>query len=239
VSGATSSIHRPGESRVVSLLPAAERQRLLQRCERMDMKSKQLLFEANGPISHVYFPLSGMASMVLKAESGTAVEVGTVGNEGMVGMPVYLGAKSSPTEGVWQVSGETLRMPAEDLSAALEREGELRFVLQRFSQALMNQISQSVLCNHHHPIEKRLARWLLMTHDRVGADQFDLIEEHMGQMLAVRPPAAVATAGALEEAGLIRYDRGHLTIVDRPGLEASACECYEVVRREFERLLGA
>lgn len=239
MTGATGSIHRLGESRVLALLPAAERERILQRCDRMAMEAKQVLFKSNGAIPHVYFPLSGMASMVLKTQSGAAVEVGTVGNEGMVGMPVYLGAKSSPTEGIWQVSGETLRMTAEDLTQELEKEGELRFVLQRFNQALMNQISQSVLCNNLHPIEQRLSRWLLMTHDRAGTDEFGLKEEYMAQMLAVRPATAVAAARVLEKAGLIRYNSGNLTVVDRRGLQASSCECYEVVRREFERLLRA
>jgi CRP-like cAMP-binding protein len=239
VTGATSSIHRLGESRVLALLPAAERERILQRCDRMFIEAKQVLFKSNEAIAHVYFPLSGMASMVLKSKSDVTVEVGTVGNEGMVGMPVYLGAKSSPTEAVWQVSGETLRMTAEDLTQELEKDGELRFVLQRFNQALMNQISQSVLCNHTHPMEQRLSRWLLTTRDRAGTDEFGLNEQHMAQMLAVRPATAVAAAGELEKAGLICYSGGKVTIVERRRLEASSCECYEVVRREFERLLRA
>jgi CRP-like cAMP-binding protein len=224
---------------VLALLPKRERQRVLHRCERIAMEARQVLFKANGSIPHVYFPLSGMASMVLTTQNGTTVEVGTVGNEGMVGMPVYFGAKSSPTEGVWQVSGETLRMTAKDFQLEVEKGGELRFVLQRFSQALMNQISQSVLCNHLHPIEQRLSRWLLMTHDRAGTDEFGLTQQYVAQMLAVRRPSVTVAAGMLQKAGLIRYTRGKLTVVDRARLEASSCECYAVVRREFERLLSA
>jgi CRP-like cAMP-binding protein len=152
-------------------------------------------------------------------------------------MPVYFGARSSPTEGVWQVSGEGSRMKAKDFKGELERGGELRFVLQRFSQALMNQISQTVLCTQLHPIEQRLSRWLLMTHDRAGIDQFQLTQKYVAQMLAVRRASVTVAAGILQQAGLIRYTRGNLTVVDRARLEASSCECYEVVRREFERLL--
>ncbi len=235
--GARSSVHRPGESRVLALLPAEERARILDLCERTPMEAKQVIFKSNGAIPHVYFPLSGMASMVLSTQNGATVEVGTVGNEGMVGMPVYFGAKSSPTEGVWQVSGETLRMTAKDFKQELERRGRLHPVLQRFSQALMNQISQTLLCNQLHPMEQRLSRWLLMTHDRAGTDQFDLTQKFVAQMLAVRRPSVTVAAGILQKAGLIRYRRGSLTVVDRGGLEASSCECYDVVRREFERLL--
>ena len=237
MTGAPRSIHRAGESRVLALLPKVERVRILERCERMAMEAHRVLFNANAAIAHVYFPLSGMASMVLSTKSGASVEVGTVGNEGMVGMPVYFGAKSSPTEGIWQVAGETLRMTAKDFTRQLEKGGELRFVLQRFSQALINQISQSVLCNHLHPMGQRLSRWLLMTHDRAGVEEFGLTQEYIAQMLAVRRASVTEAAGMLQKAGLIRYTRGKVTVVNRGGLEANSCECYQIVRREFERLL--
>ena len=237
MAGARSLVHRRGESRVLALLPKAERQRVRERCDQIPIEARQVLFKSNGPIQHVYFPLSGMASMVLNTPNGMTVEVGTVGNEGMVGMPVYFGAKSSPTEGIWQVSGETLRMTAKDFTQEIERDGELRFVLQRFSQALLNQISQSVLCNHLHPIEQRLSRWLLMTHDRAGTDEFGLTQQFVAQMLAVRRASVTVAAGILQKAGFIRYRRGTLTVLDRRRLEASSCECYDVVRRELERLL--
>jgi CRP-like cAMP-binding protein len=237
VVGAPSSVHRRGESRVLALLPREERERIIGRCERIAMEAKQVIFKSNGAIPYVYFPLSGMASMVLSTKAGATVEVGTVGNEGMVGMPVYFGAKSSPTEGVWQVTGQSLRMTAKDFKQELDKDGRLHPVLQRFSQALMNQISQTLLCNQLHPMEQRLSRWLLMTHDRAGTDQFGLTQKFVAQMLAVRRPSVTVAAGILQKAGLIRYSRGSLTVVDRVGLEASACECYDVVRREFERLL--
>jgi len=237
MTASVTSVHRKGENRVLALLPRAERERILGRCERVAAEAKVILFRANASIGHVYFPLSGMASMVLSSRSGATVEVGTVGNEGMVGLPVYFGAKSSPTEGLWQVSGEALRMKAKDFMHELERGGALRSVLQRFSQALVNQISQSVLCTNLHRIDRRLARWLLMTHDRAGTDEFELTQQFVAQMLAVRRPSVTVAAGILQKAGLIRYTRGKLTVIDRGRLEASSCECYEVVKKEFERLL--
>lgn len=148
MNASASSVHRKGENRVLALLPKSERERILARCERVVAEAKVNIFRANAAIGHVYFPLSGMASMVLTSHSGATVEVGTVGNDGMVGLPVYFGAKSSPTEGIWQVSGEALRMKAKDFMQELEKGGVLRSVLQRFSQALMNQISQSILCTN-------------------------------------------------------------------------------------------
>jgi CRP-like cAMP-binding protein len=239
VTGAAGSVHRKGENRVLALLPRAERERILARCERVTTEAKGILFRANGSIGHVYFPLSGMASMVLSSRSGATVEVGTVGNEGMVGLPIYFGAKSSPTEGMWQVSGEALRMKAKDFVRELDRGGVLRSVLQRFSQTLINQISQSILCTNLHRIDRRLARWLLMTHDRAGSDEFGLTQQFVAQMLAVRRPSVTVAAGILQKAGLIRYTRGSLTVVDRGRLEASSCECYAVVKKESERLLQA
>jgi CRP-like cAMP-binding protein len=237
VTGAAGSVHRKGENRVLALLPKSERERILARCERVVTEAKVILFRPNAAIGHVYFPLSGMASMVLTSRSGATVEVGTVGNEGMVGLPIYFGAKSSPTEGIWQVSGEALRMKTKDFVQELDNGGVLGTVLQRFSQALINQISQSVLCTNLHRIDRRLARWLLMTHDRAGTNEFGLTQQFVAQMLAVRRPSVTVAAGILQKAGLIRYARGNLAVVDRARLEASSCECYEVVKKESERLL--
>jgi CRP-like cAMP-binding protein len=165
------------------------------------------------------------------------VEVGTVGNEGMLGLPVFLGADSSPGAAFCQVPGRALRMPAEALRAAASVEGPLRDLLQRYAQALMDQIAQSAACNRAHSTEERLCRWLLMTHDRVGADRFPLTQEFLGQMLGVRRAGVSATASILQRAGFIRYSRGTITITDRAGLESASCGCYRVVRDEFDRLL--
>jgi CRP-like cAMP-binding protein len=169
---------------------------------------------------------------------GLAVEVGTIGNEGMVGTPVLLGADLSPTRAFAQVPGEALRMRTVLFKEEMQNGGPLPDLVRRYTQAMVNQISQSVACNHLHSVGQRMCRWLLMTHDWVGADEFPLTHEFLAQMLGVRRPSVSVVAGILQKAGLIRYHRGRITVLDRKGLEAASCECYEVVRKESDRLLG-
>jgi CRP-like cAMP-binding protein len=169
---------------------------------------------------------------------GRAVEFGTVGNEGMIGLPLFLGADRSPHRAFTQVPGDALRMRAEDFREEMGRQGQLAGLLRRYNQALMNQMAYSVACNRLHSVEERMCRWLLMTHDRVGADRFPMTQEFLAQMLGVRRPSVTVVAGVLQKAGLIAYARGWVVILDRAGLEAASCECYRVVRDDFERLLG-
>jgi CRP-like cAMP-binding protein len=156
----------------------------------------------------------------------------------MVGTPVFLGSESSPTRAISQVPGEGLRMEAKVFQEEMKRRGPLYGLVQRYTQAMINQISQSTVCNHRHSVQKRMCRWLLMSHDRVGADEFLLTQEFLAQMLGVRRPTVSAVAGILQKAGLITYHRGKMTVLDRKGLEAASCECYQVVREELDRLLG-
>lgn len=186
-----------------------------------------------------YFPLSGMVSLVISSEEGQTVEVGTVGNEGMLGTPLVLGAWLSPVDAVIQVAGELLKLRRADLEAELLMSAALRTAAQRFAQVLTNQVAQSVLCNRVHSIEERLCRWFLMTHDRAGSDEIQVTHNFVAQMLGVRRPSVTVAVGMLQKAGLITYARGRLVVLDRPGLEAGACECYEIVRQETERLLAA
>jgi CRP-like cAMP-binding protein len=195
---------------------------------------------ASGPSassSHVYFPIGVVISLVTSMEDGTAVELATVGREGMVGLPVFLGTGSLPIQAFGQIPGEALRVTAEAFRAEIKRNGPLVQVLNRYMQALFIQVAQVAACNRVHLVEQRRARWLLQTHDRVGADQFLLTQEFLAQMLGVRRAGVSVAAGLLQKAGLIRYARGRITILDRPGQESAACECYRVVRREFDRLL--
>jgi CRP-like cAMP-binding protein len=228
--------HVRGENALLSALPPEERRRLP--LEPVAQGLREVVYEPNGPITHVYFPLSGVFSLLVHMADGLAVEAGTVGNEGMVGLPVFLGAETSPHQAFAQVAGDSLRMRTEDFKGALRRDGPLHEVLQRYNQALMNQMAYSVACNRLHSVEERMCRWLLMTHDRVGADRFPLTQEFLAQMLGVRRPSVTVVAGVLQKAGLIAYARGWVLILDRAGLEASSCECYRVVRDEFDRLLG-
>jgi len=176
-------------------------------------------------------------SLVIRMRDGGTVEVGTIGNEGFVGAPVFLGADKSPTTAFCQVPGDALRM-ADDFRKEVRRGGPFHDLVRRSTQAMVNQISQTVACNHLHSVQERMCRWLLMTHDRAGGDEFFLTQEFLAQMLGVRRPSVTVVAGILQHAGLIRYRRGRMAVLDRKGLEEGACECYGVVRREFDRLLG-
>ena len=230
-------VNRRGENQLLSLLPQIERKRILERCERISLDIKTVLYEAGRPIKFVYFPLSGMVSLVSRHAEGGTIEVGTVGNEGMVGTPLVLGSERSHVEAIVQVAGDLLRISAPDFLRELKRSSSLQRVSNRFAQALMVQISQSVACNRLHPVGERICRWLLMTHDRAGIDDMGLTQEFVSQMLGVRRPSVTEIASALQKEGLIRYSRGKVTVLDRKGLEAGACDCYQTVRREAERLL--
>jgi CRP-like cAMP-binding protein len=231
-------IHVPGKNRLLAVLPRDEHERLRPHLVKVPLPLKEILYEANGPIPHVFFPLNGVVSLVILMESGFTLEVGTIGNEGMVGTPVFLGSESSPTRAISQVPGEALRLETKVFQKEMRRRGPLYGLVQRYTQAMINQISQSTVCNRRHSVEKRMCRWLLMSHDRVGADEFPLTQEFLAQMLGVRRPTVSAVAGILQKAGLLTYHRGRLTILDRKGLEAVSCECYRVVRDELDRLLG-
>jgi CRP-like cAMP-binding protein len=231
-------IHVRGQNRLLVALPRGEYDRLRPNLEKVSLPLKDILYEANGPIPHVFFPLNGVVSLVIIMEGGFTLEVGTIGNEGMVGTPVFLGSESSPTRAISQVPGEALRMETKVFQGEMKVGGRLYSLVQRYTQAMINQISQSTVCNHRHSVEKRMCRWLLMSHDRVGADEFPLTQEFLAQMLGVRRPTVTAVAGILQKAGLITYHRGRMTVLDRKGLEAASCECYEVVAKELDRLLG-
>jgi len=195
-----------------------------------------MLFEQDEPIRHVVFPTTCVCSMVTVLTDGGPIELATTGNEGMVGVPVFLGASSTNARGFVQVPGEYLRMTARAFRQAVDNGGQLHGIVQRYSQALFTQIAQNVACNRAHPVEKRCARWLLQTADRVSGNEFPMTQDFLGQMLGVRRATVNAAARTLQDAGLIVYRRGLITVTDRPGLEAASCECYFVVAREFERL---
>jgi CRP-like cAMP-binding protein len=230
-------IHVPGENRLLGALPRDEYDRLLPHLEKVSLPLRDILYEANGPIAHVFFPLIGVVSLVIM-DSDFTLEVGIIGNEGMVGTPVFLGSERSPTRAIAQIQGEALRMEAEVFQKEIRRDGSLHDLVQRYTQSMINQISQSIVCNHRHSVEKRMCRWLLMSHNRVAADEFPLTHEFLAQMLGVCRPTVTAVAGTLQKAGLISYHRGIITILNRKGLEAASCECYEVVAKESDRLLG-
>jgi CRP-like cAMP-binding protein len=227
------------ENRLLAALPPADRARLVRRMDQVTLDRGDLVYRANGPIAHVYFPRTGILSRVIDMQDGATVEVGTIGREGLAGLPLLHGTDRSPTRVYCQVPPCVCRRLAADAFAAeLHAGGLLAALAHRYAQCHLNLAAQSVACNRLHPVEERLARWLLMTHDRVDGDRLSLTQQVLSEMLGVRRASVTTAAGVLQKAGLIEYRRGTITVLDRKGLEAAACECYRVVRAEFDRLLG-
>jgi CRP-like cAMP-binding protein len=225
-------------NRLITALPAADRKRLLKALHPVSLTVRQPLYEPRAAIKFVYFPLSGVHSIVSSSADGGIVEIAAVGNEGMVGIPVFLGGTSTADEAFCQVPGDLLQMRAARFRKEVHRSLALRTIMLRYTQAFIHQIAQHAACNRLHSIGERCARWLLMTHDRVGVDEFALTQESLAQMLGVRRATVTTAAGMLQHAGLIRYTRGRITIVDRRKLERASCDCYRLIRREYKRLLG-
>jgi CRP-like cAMP-binding protein len=228
----------PGANRLLAALPADDYARLARHLETVALPLKQVLYAPDVPIPHVYFPTEGVCSLLQIMADGTAVEVATVGHEGLVGLPVFLGVASTPGQALVQVPGAALRLATDIFRREVVCGCPLHALLQRYTQALLVQMAQGLACNHLHPIAARCARWLLQTHDHVRAEEFLLTQEFLAQMLGVRRASVNAAAGALQRAGLIRYARGIITIRDRPGLEAVACECYGIIQAQHDRVFG-
>jgi CRP-like cAMP-binding protein len=227
----------PSRNRILAALPTSELSRVSRELEPFALAVHAVLYEADTPISHVYFPTSGCVSMVNVMQEG-AVEVGTIGFEGFAGLPLFLDDDRMPTRAFVQLTGNSYRMRAEKFQKAVEQNPIFERLLNRHSLALFNQAAQSVACNRLHTLESRCARWLLMTHDRMRLEPFTLTHEFLSYMLGVHRPAVTLAAGVLQRAGLIRYTRGKVNVLDRAGLEAVACGCYEVTRKNYERLIG-
>jgi CRP-like cAMP-binding protein len=204
----------------------------------LDLTLKQVLHTPDRSIELVHFPESGMVSLVIPLEGGQLMEVGIVGREGMVGLPVVLGAESGSVEAMVQLPGAALSLPAAVLVEALGRGPALNALLLRYAQAFHVQVAQTAACNGRHPVEERLARWLLMTHDRAGVDTFPMTQEFIAMMLGVRRAGVSVAAGLLQRTGVITYKHGYIAVLDRAGLEGTSCECYGAVRGHFERLLA-
>jgi CRP-like cAMP-binding protein len=217
-------------------LPSAELEQIQNELTVVSLELKEPLWLPNQRIELVYFPIDAVVSVLAETEGGM-VEVGTIGNEGVVGLPVFLGAQSFAGTALVQIPGRAHRMDAQAFRRAAQ-DGQLRSLVQRYTLGFLTQVSQGTACNRTHSAEQRLARWLLIVRDRVGRDSFPLTQEFMGQMLGVRRATVSETAATLHEKGLITYSRGAINIEDLPGLTRTACECYQIVRNEFERLLG-
>ena len=225
-------------NRLLTSLPPADFKRLATSLTPVTLTLKQTLLEAEEPIGAAYFIETGMVSYLNYLEGGEAVEIGLIGSEGMLGLPLILGVDQAPVGAMVQLKGIALRIGPAALRQAFNESETLRTRLLRYMQAFHIQVSQTAVCNSHHKLEERLIRWLLMAHDRAGGDRFPMTHEFMSLMLGVRRAGVTVTAGALKHAGLIQYANGCVTVLDRPGLEAAACECYGNVQRQFEQLLA-
>ncbi|TMM16274.1 MAG: Crp/Fnr family transcriptional regulator [Actinobacteria bacterium] len=229
----------PIGNRLLDSLPAAEKADLAPHLELERLELKEQLLTQGKRIYTVYFPLTAVASLLNQVEDTEGVEIATVGNEGLIGLSLSWGIDTlNPREFVQcQVPGDALAMNSDIFASKVSEGGELTWLVHRYTQAFVTQISQQVACNGLHSIEERCSRWMLLTHDRVGSDEFPLTQEFLAQMLGVRRPSVTLVAGTLQQAGFIRFRRGRITITDRRGLEGASCECYHVLREVFDRLV--
>jgi CRP-like cAMP-binding protein len=228
----------PRDNRLLAALPTEVYDQFVPSLELVSLTLKQLLYQPNRAIPYVYFPLTAVASLVTLMQDGQKVEVSTVGNEGMVGLPVFLGAETISAEAFTQIAGQAMRMSAVVFRGHALQPGPLQNLLLLYTQALFTQMAQSLACNSLHRIEQRCARWLLMSQDRVRSAQFPLTQEFLAQMLGVRRAGVSEVASRLQQEGLIQYTRGIITILNRAGLEAASCECYATIKQEYDRVLG-
>lgn len=220
----------PIENRLLAALPKKEYRQLLPGLERVWLSFAEVLYEPRDLIRHVYFPNDSIISLLAVVAEHSTLEVGIVGNEGMAGLSVFMGVRASPNRALVQAAGTAMRMKVAALRKESEHSGPLRRLLHLYTHSLLTQISQSAACSRFHVVDARLARWLLMTHDRLRSDEFQLTQEFMSDMLGVRREGINKAAGALQQNKLISYSRGHIRVLDRAGLEAVSCECYRIVR---------
>jgi CRP-like cAMP-binding protein len=223
------------QNQLLAALPSKEYKRLIPYLESVPLPLMEVLYESGEPIKHVYFPNDGLISLLVVMRDGTPREVGIIGSEGMLGVPVVLGMNTTPTRALVQMSGSAMRITAQALRDELKRGGALQNMLQRYIHAFFTQVAQSAACISSHGVNRRLSRWLVMTHDHAPGDEFEMKHEFMAMMLGVTRSIVTRAAGTLQNEKMIRYTRGQVTILDRRRLETNACECYGAVKKEYER----
>jgi CRP-like cAMP-binding protein len=227
----------PRENHLLAALPEAEWTRWLPQLEQIEMPLGQVLYESGSKMSHVYFPATAIVSLLYVMEDGASAEIAVVGNEGIVGIALFMGGESTPSRAVVQSAGLGFRLRAQTMKDEFNRAGPVLHLLLRFTQALITQMSQTAVCNRHHSLDQQLCRWLLLSLDRLQGSELVMTQELIANMLGVRREGVTEAALKLQKLGLIRYARGHISVLDRQGLEQRACECYAVVKKEYDRLL--
>jgi CRP-like cAMP-binding protein len=232
-----STTHVPRQNHLLAALPAADYQRLLPDLELVPLPLGMAVYESGGRLDYVYLPIDCIVSLLYVMKDGASAEIAVVGHEGLVGIALFMGGESTPSRAVVQSAGYAYRLPSKILKREFEHGGPLQHLLLRYTQALITQMAQTAVCNRHHSVEQQLCRWLLLSLDRLTTDEVNMTQELIANMLGVRREGVTEAAGKLQTAGLIRYNRGHIKVLDRPKLEARVCECYAVVKRESDRLL--
>jgi CRP-like cAMP-binding protein len=229
--------HSPRQNHLLAALPAQDFARLSAHLELVPMPLGHVLYESGSELRHVYFPTTAIVSLLYVMIDGASAEIAVVGNEGIIGVALFMGGETMPNRAVVQSAGHAYRLRGQLLKEEFNRSGQMQHLLLRYTQALLTQMAQTAVCNRHHSLDQQLCRWLLLSLDRLPSDELVMTQELIANMLGVRREGVTEAAGNLQRAGLIRYQRGRITVLDRTGLEARACECYAVVKREFDRLL--
>jgi CRP-like cAMP-binding protein len=230
--------HTPKQNLLLASLPAEIFERLAPQLELISMPLGEVLYESGGQLQHVYFPTTAILSLHYVMEDGASAEIAGVGNEGVLGISLFMGGNTTPSRATVQTAGSGYRLKSQLMLEEFNRAGAMQKLLLRYTQALITQISQTAVCNRHHSVEQQLCRWLLLTLDRLPSNELTMTQELIASMLGVRREGITETAGNLQRAGLISYRRGHITVINRAGLETHTCECYSVVKKEFHRLLS-
>jgi len=226
----------PRQNNILDALPAEERERLFPHLTLVEMPLGMVLYEAGEALRHIYFPTDSIVSLLYVMKDGASAEIAVVGNEGAIGVSLFMGGETTPSRGIVQSAGSAYRLSGRRLKQEFERHGQLLHVLLRYTQSLITQMAQTAVCNRHHSIDQQLCRWLLLSLDRLPSNRLNMTQELIANMLGVRREGVTGAAGNLQDLGVIHYSRGRITVLDRPKLEQLSCECYAVVKQETDRL---
>jgi CRP-like cAMP-binding protein len=228
----------PQQNHILDALPAAERERLFPHLKLVALPLGAVLYESGDTLRHIYFPTDSIVSLLYVLANGASAEISIVGNEGAIGVALFMGGETTTNRAIVQSGGSAYRLTGKRLKQEFERHGEMLHILLRYTQALLTQMAQTAVCNRHHTVDQQLCRWLLLSLDRLASDKLTMTQELIANMLGVRREGVTEAAGKLQKLGVIRYSRGHITVLDRPQLERLCCECYAVVKKESDRLLN-
>jgi CRP-like cAMP-binding protein len=230
-------IDQPQQNHILAALPRADRERLLPHLERVTMPLGKVLYESGEQLTYAYFPTDSIVSLLYVMADGASAEISVIGNEGVVGVALFLAGETTPSRAIVQSAGSAYRLAGQEFKKEFNRHGEMLHILLRYTQALITQMAQTAVCNRHHSVDKQLCRWLLLSLDRLPSNQLTMTQELIANMLGVRREGVTDAAGKLQQLGVIQYRRGQIVVLDRPKLEELCCECYTVVKKETDRLL--